>query len=196
MHFGAQNILAVVSLFFATLGHAIFADEAYQVDYHHALLGVPQPRTTFFHRPSIASKASLLYTLSNRLVLGAVNPKDGSIIWRQQLVDRAQNETVPGFMKAGEGGKTLVTAIGETVESWDATDGRLTWQWKGNGTIKSLETTERGNDVIVLSEATDTLVIVRKISTETGAVLWEHRDTRSVNLCKTVLRRTCRADKF
>ena len=180
MRFSAQNFVAIVSLFYATLGHAIFADEAYQVDYHHALLGTPQPHTTFFHRPSAASKASLLYTLSKRLVLGAINPKDGSIIWRQQLADRAQNETIPGLLRAGEGGNTLVTAIDETVESWDATDGRLTWQWKGNGRIKSLETTERGNDVIIVSEAGDAPVAVRKISAETGAVLWEYRDTRFV----------------
>ena len=68
---------------------AIFVDEVNDIDFHHALLGVPSPQSTFFHRPSSSSNASLLYTLSDRLVLGAVNPKDGSLVWRQ---DRHSSE--------------------------------------------------------------------------------------------------------
>lgn len=174
----AYILLSTVFILHATIGRAIFADEAYQIDYHHALLGLPQPQATFFHRPSAASKASLLYSLSERLVLGAVNPKDGSVLWRQQLANQAQNETSQGILRAGEGGDTLVTAVGETVESWDATDGRLTWQWRGNGGIKSLEITEKERNVLVSSEAQDANTVVRLLAAETGAILWEHHDTR------------------
>lgn len=179
MRLSAPALLSIASVFFAIVGQAIFADEAYQTDYHHALLGLPQPHATFFHRPSPASKASLLYTLSERLVLGAVNPKDGAVIWRQQLADQTQNHTALGLLRAGEGGDTLVTAVGEIVNCWDATDGRLTWQWRGNGRIKSLEIIEGERDVLTLSEA-DHDVVVTKFAAETGAVLWQHKDARFV----------------
>ena len=56
-----------ILLIAAILSHATFAvhqDEAYQIDFHHALLGIPQAHTSFFHKPSVDSKASLLYTLT------------------------------------------------------------------------------------------------------------------------------------
>ena len=176
---GALFLLVVASILYGNVGFAIFADEAYQTDYHHALLGFPQAQATLFHRPSSVSKASLLYTLSERLVLGAVNPKDGTVIWRQQLGDQAQNGTASGLLRAGDGGDTLVTAVGETVSSWDAADGRLTWSWKSNGRIKSLEVTE-GGDVLVLSKAQGTNAFVHKLGVDNGALLWAHHDSRYV----------------
>ncbi len=64
---------------------AVFQDEVGHIDFHHELLGVPQSATTFFHRPRLDDKASLLYSLSDLGVLGAVNP--------QQRCDRVA--TVP-----------------------------------------------------------------------------------------------------
>ena len=64
---------------------AVFEDEAYSVDYHHELLGLPQPHTTFFHRPRKDDKATLIYTLSDLGVLGAVHPGTGKVVWRQLL---------------------------------------------------------------------------------------------------------------
>ena len=58
---------------------AVFADEAWTVDYHHALLGEPREETTFFHQPNPISRASLIYSLSEEGVLGAINPRDGRI---------------------------------------------------------------------------------------------------------------------
>ena len=176
--------LPSVALIFVSVGHAIFADEAYQTDYHIPLLGLPQPHTTFFHRPSPASKASLLYTLSNRLVLGAVNPKDGAVIWRQQLADQAENDTASGLLKAPEGGNTLVSALNGKIQTWDAADGRLVWEWRGQGRIKSIETSsatdDRGKDVVAVSDE-DGHAIVRKLAGETGEISWEYTDARSSN---------------
>lgn len=160
---------------------AVFVDDAYQTDYHHPLLGFPQPHATFFHRPSASSKASLLYTLSERHVLGAVNPKDGSIIWRQRLVDPASNVTGRGFLGAGEGEDTIVSAIGNEVQAWDAADGRLVWAWKGHGQLKGLEVLETqsgGKDILVLCEEEGSVGVVRKLMAATGEVLWEYRDER------------------
>lgn len=155
-------------------------DEAYQTDYHYSLLGFPQPHTTFFHRPSAASKASLLYTLSERNVVGAVNPKDGSIVWRQRLLDSASNQTTEGFLKAGEGEDTIISAVNDDIQAWDAADGRQVWGWKANGQVKGLEVLEshgKAKDVIALS-AEGTKGVVRKLEATTGEVAWEYSDER------------------
>lgn len=171
-----------VALLCASAVQAIFADEAYQTDYHLSLLGLPQAHTTFFHRPSAASKASLLYTLSDRLLLGAVNPKDGAVIWRQQLGDRALNATTSGILKAPEGGNTLVSSVGGKIQTWDATDGRLAWEWQTFGKVKGIETfaaVEEDHDVLVLSEEGSNTV-VRRLAADDGSVIWEHIDARYI----------------
>lgn len=131
--------------------HSILADEAYHVDYHQALLGIPQPETTFFHRPSAASNASLLYTISEKAVLGAVNPKDGSLVWRQLLAGPLQKpplviedvtklpekEQLKAFRESGpakagllvkDGSGSVISYYGSTVSAWDARSGKLIWQ--------------------------------------------------------------------
>ncbi|MCJ1261738.1 DUF1620 super [Lobaria immixta] len=166
-------------LFIPSLALAIFADEAYHIDYHHALLGTPQSHTTFFHRPSAISKASLLYTLSNKFVLGAINPKDGSIVWRQRLVDRANNETGEAFLSAADGENTIYSAINDGIHAWDAADGRLVWDWRGTGRAKALEvfTADGGQKyVLALYVEEGKRGIVRKLAADTGEVLWELKD--------------------
>lgn len=195
MRSAVQLSLSIASILYATVGHAIFADEAYQTDYHHALLGFPQAHATFFHRPSPASKASLLFTLSERLVLGAVNPKDGAIIWRQQLADQAQNQTAVSLLRAGEGGDTLVTAVGGVTTSWDARDGRLGWQRRGNARIKSLDITEGDRDVLIFTEG-QSRNAVRRLSADTGAILWEHNDSRSAIKAVSATGKVCQANSL
>ena len=171
-----------VALLCAPAVQAIFADEAYQTDYHLPLLGLPQAHTTFFHRPSAASKASLLYTLSDRLLLGAVNPKDGAVIWRQQLGDRVLNATTSGILKAPEGGNTLVSLVDAKIQTWDATDGRLAWEWQTSGKAKGIETfaaAKEEHDVLVLSEE-GLNTVVRRLAADDGSVMWEHIDARYI----------------
>lgn len=170
--------LPIVCLIYAAVSNAIFADEAYQTDYHHALLGFPQAHTTFFHRSSFASKASLLYTLSERSVLGAINPKDGAVVWRQRLTDKTLNDTGLGLLKAGEGGDTIVSSVHGKVQSWDTTDGRLVWEWRSDGNIRSLEITEGDRDVLIVSGGDNSKSVVRKLAANTGELLWEHNGDR------------------
>ena len=175
-------LLALLSAFLLspTFVSGIYEDEAYTTDYHHALLGSPQAHTTFFHRPSAASKASLLYTLSEKLVLGAVNPRDGSIVWRQQLA--ASNTTGGGYVRAEEGGGAIASAINGEVQAWNAADGRLDWGWTGAGSVKGLELLSRKGytDVIVLTEEDLSKGVVRKLASGSGDVVWEHKDERCV----------------
>ncbi|KAL8751505.1 MAG: hypothetical protein Q9184_006048, partial [Pyrenodesmia sp. 2 TL-2023] len=158
MRFSATALLLGLFLLLSPI-QAIFADEAYTVDFHHVLLGAPQPGKTFLHRPSVTSKASLLYTLSDRSVLGAVNPRDGSVLWRQQL--RAGN----GFLKPAFREDSIITAINGTVQAWDAAEGRLVWDWTTAEDIKALEVSQSdagSHGVYILTQTTENEAIIRK----------------------------------
>lgn len=175
MRLGVTGFISVLLSLLLSPAAAIYADEAYQVDFHHVLLGRPQPRNTFLHRPSTSSKASLLYTLSERSVLGAINPKDGSIIWRQQL------DNGNGLLRASNGDNVLVSAVNGSLQAWDAAEGRILWEWKSSEEIKALEVLTSdgaGRSVYTVSQGSGAKAVVRKISGDSGAVIWEHEDDR------------------
>ena len=166
---------------------AIFADEAFHIDYHHALLGTPQARTTFFHRPSSSSSASLLYTLSEKSILGAVNPKDGAIVWRQNLSEYSDAAAgvgaVGGFLRAADGENTVVSAFADEVSSWGASDGKLGWTNSlDGGAVVDLELVESANgasgprDSVVLLQSDHALV--KRLDGATGLPKWEYKDER------------------
>ena len=118
-------------------------------------------------------------------MLGAINPKDGAVIWRQRLADSAQNSTTSGLLKAGEGGDTLISAVNGKVQAWDATDGRLVWEWDGGNGTKVVDVTpsaEGGNHVLVLSEGESSSFVVRNLAADTGEVFWESSDWRYAKL--------------
>ncbi|KAF2843076.1 DUF1620-domain-containing protein [Patellaria atrata CBS 101060] len=173
-------LLPVVALFIP-LSLAVFADDAYHVDFHNALLGIPSSRTTFFHQPFQGSKASLIYTIGDKSVLGAVNPKDGAIVWRQPLAE--PSNVTDAFLSVGQGQDTVVSGIRNSVAAWGAGDGKLVWRksFEGAGPIKDLEVlelaesdTEKEKDsLVVFGGATP---VVRRLNGKTGAVVWEHED--------------------
>lgn len=159
--------------------HAVFRDEVNHIDYHHLLLGLPQRETTFFHRPRRDDRASLLYTLSDVGVVGAVNPGTGEVVWRQLLRGGQQQQDGTttttggedglggdggggggGFMRAGEGESWVVSARGGAVHAWDAVSGRNKFWvgFEGGAVVRDLEVmemTESGpgrKDVLVLVE--------------------------------------------
>ena len=118
-------------------------------------------------------------------MLGAINPKDGAVVWRQRLADPAENYTAPGLLRAAEGGDTLVSAVGGKVQAWDATDGRLAWEWDGGGGTKVVDVTlsaEGGKHVFVLSEGEGSSFVVKNLAADTGEILWESSDTRYAKL--------------
>src|SRR5687768_11857719 len=93
-----QALLLIVS---SQVARAVYPDEVGNIDFHYDLLGVPQSSTTFFHRARKDEKASLLYTLSDVGVLGAVNPSNGAVVWRQFVSGNITNGG--GFLRAGDG---------------------------------------------------------------------------------------------
>ncbi|KAH7037518.1 uncharacterized protein B0I36DRAFT_314233 [Microdochium trichocladiopsis] len=155
---------------------AVFEDEVGHIDYHHELLGVPQRETTFFHRPRRQDKASLLYTLSDLGIVGAVNPSSGAIVWRQLL--EGNSTASRGHLRAGEDEPWVVSALDDAVQAWDATTGRNLWSLHFEGTVKDLEIMEMtgasNKDVLVLFDEAGTTVARRIHGTE-GRVVWEYR---------------------
>ena len=181
----AQSLTWILFLFTPFVVFAIFIDEAYDVDYHHALLGTPQQRSTFFHRPSAISKASLLYTISERGVLGAVNPKDGSTVWRQRLVDTASNQTFKSCLSAADGENIIFSAANGEIRGWDAADGKLVWNYAGKGEVVDLKVlpVDKGRkDVITLHDSSHdggrSTGFVRKLTADSGEAVWGFLDDR------------------
>lgn len=169
---------------------SVFSDEAYQLDFHQALLGLPRPHTTFFHKPDAASSAALLYTLSDKNVLGAVNPRDGSLVWRQSIAE-SPNTNSPGLLIAGDNDGKITAAHGSTVTSWDASYGRLVWSHtiKNGGHVLDLQPVPvhggsgvgAVQDVIVLSKTQAGAVTVNRLGGDGSGEKWSFHDSSSTD---------------
>ncbi|KAF0315432.1 duf1620 domain containing protein [Colletotrichum asianum] len=163
----------------SSLVGAVFVDEVGDIDYHHELIGVPQVETTFFHKPRKDDKASLLYSLSDVGVVGAVNPSNGAVVWRQFLTGNTTNGG--GHLRAAEGEDWVVSAYGNTVQAWNAMSGRSVWWTDFTGDIRDLEVmelTENGRkDVLALFEEEDGSSTLRRLNGKDGSVVFEFHDT-------------------
>lgn len=114
-----MQLQALVFAACLSLAAAIYSDEVNHVDLHHALLGTPSPDSTFFLKPSTASNVSLIYTLSDKLLVGAVNPRDGALLWRQNLSRLADSPTHGvGLLRGSDGNDALVGEAGSCISSW------------------------------------------------------------------------------
>ncbi|KAI1176431.1 DUF1620-domain-containing protein [Nemania sp. FL0916] len=177
MHIPMQQALSLWALLAlpATV-RAVFQDEVGHIDYHHELLGVPQRDTTFFHRPRAEDRASLLYTLSDLGVLGAVNPSSGAVVWRQLLAGNVTDGG--GFLRAAEGQPWLAGAHGGVVSAWDALTGRNVWSLPFDGLVRDLEVMEStaggSKDVLALHQE-EGAAVARRIRGTDGHIVWEHR---------------------
>ena len=173
-----RQFQSLLLLGLSSLTAAIYKDEVGHVDFHHSLVGIPQRETTFFHRPRTDDKASLLYTLSDLGVVGAVNPTSGELVWRQQASENITNGG--GFLRAPEGENWVAAASGRRVQAWNALNGRAVWQMEFEGEVKDLEilelTENSRKDVLVLFDEDGTTVL-RRLHGGLGNVIWEFRET-------------------
>lgn len=159
---------------------AVFLDDAYHTDFHYALLGLPKHEATFFQKPYAASKASLLYTVSENGTVGAVNPKDGALVWRSAPAS-ANN----GQLRGGAEQDTVVGALGNRITAWSASDGRVVWETGADGAaVEDLEILEQ-EDGISNSDPKDAVVLladsspsVKRLDGKTGRPKWTYTDTR------------------
>ena len=186
----------VVTLFLFALfrsTHAIYADEAYQVDYHQALLGIPQSHTTLFHRPQSSSNASLLYTVSDKAILGVVNPRDGALLWRQPLAGSPADNGTNARLVVSRGTGNVVAVFGHTVTAWDALDGRLVWNTEFPSHLTVLDMHQApGTASPADSEAQDVFLLlgnaedisqpatIVRLARDSGLKMWEYNDIRHV----------------
>jgi hypothetical protein len=158
---------------------AVFEDDAYHADFHYALLGLPQPEATFFAKPYAGSRASLLYALSRNQTIGAINPKDGALVWRQHFPSAPSRGR--GHLRSAHGQDTVVSAVGGRIAAWSASDGRLVWETgSGDATVEDLEMLEHeaAQDALVLL-ARSTASTVQRLDGKTGRPRWAFEDTRS-----------------
>lgn len=181
MHLQFRTLSLSLLLALPAAVRAVFQDEVGHIDYHHKLLGVPQRETTFFHRPRRDDKASLLYTLTDLGVLGAVNPTSGDVVWRQPLLQHANisDSDSSTHLRAGEDEPWLASAAGTSVQTWDAISGRNVWSLDFRGKAKDLEVMElTGNDHkdVLTLHAEDGVGVTRRIHGTEGRVLWEYRE--------------------
>jgi len=163
---------------------AVFPDEAYRIDFHHALLGLPERQSTFFHQPHANSKASLIYTLSEQSVIGAVNPKDGALVWRQSLPSAVNSSDA--ILRAVEDQDVVVSATDGEVAAWTASDGRLIWSqlFQEEGHVMDLILLEMVDgasnngvkDFLVLFQGSHPSV--RRLDGNTGDIKWQFGDMR------------------
>ncbi|RMZ79010.1 hypothetical protein DV737_g3647, partial [Chaetothyriales sp. CBS 132003] len=171
----------------AQFSHAIFSDDAFHLDSHQALLGIPQPHTTFFHKPQSSSNASLLYTLSDKAFLGAINPKNGSLLWRQALAETEVTAAANAFLVAGDKDGQVISGFGHDISSWDAMDGRLRWQYLlpeeskvlGLRTVPAKTADSAVQDVVFLSGSAsgDGAISITRLAGTDGARIWERADS-------------------
>ena len=178
-----MRVLLILTALLSGCVYGVFQDEAFHSDYHHALLGLPIGDATFFHQPFSDSPASLIYSLSNDAVLGAVNPKDGSLVWRHALREHVSSST--SILRTATGWDTVVTAFDQYIDAWSASDGRFGWQYnQKSGRVKDIEILEGGelqggssaHDVVVLVEDGQAAVI--RLGSSTGMPVWTFSDTR------------------
>lgn len=181
------------------VANAVFADDAFHIDYHHALLGKPQPHATFLHRPQAASNASLLYTISDKAVLGAINPRDGALLWRHPLAGQPLSEASTSYLVHGDRDGQIVSGYDGTVAAWDAFDGRLIWEYRlpagtsvaGLQTVPYSGSTTPGapQDVVVIAAPSNTSVhaSVIRIAADGSTPRWTYEDSASGTIASTSL---------
>lgn len=115
-------------------------------------------------------------------MLGAVNPRDGSVVWRQTLPDGSSS--ADGCLRAGENQDTIVSAVDGQVAAWDAADGKLVWSTTFKDvSVKDLEVLELADASAAASGVKDVVVlfggstsVVRRLDGQTGTVKWEFED--------------------
>ncbi|KIH91615.1 hypothetical protein SPBR_01286 [Sporothrix brasiliensis 5110] len=195
--FRALALLVLAASAPAAVDAIVYKDQVGDIDFHHQLVGLPQRDATFFHRPRRDDKASLLYTLSDVGVLGAVNPSSGALVWRQLLGEndddaaKADASFGKGHVEAVEGEGWLAAGLGHSVHAWNAVSGRSVWWADFAGEVADVavagaadkvdtDTATLRRDVLALL-LEDGHVVLRRLTGNDGHVVWEHRETHTGN---------------
>ncbi|KAL5611494.1 uncharacterized protein BROUX77_001650 [Berkeleyomyces rouxiae] len=164
-------LLALATLPQTTSG--IFVDEVGNIDFHYNLVGLPKPDSTFFHKPTAEANRSLLYTVSDVGVLGALLPSDGSILWRQYLAQDGPERN--GLLRSSEDETWIVSAYGSKVQAWNAFYGRNIWSRETGANVIDVAIAntpiDGRKDVFTLSQD-QTSVVVSRLNSLDGSLVW------------------------
>ncbi|CAK7228254.1 hypothetical protein SBRCBS47491_006844 [Sporothrix bragantina] len=195
----------------AAVNAVVYKDQVGDIDFHHQLVGLPQRDATFFHRPRREDKASLLYTLSDVGVLGAVNPSTGALVWRHLLADdntdndyKEHDTFGTGHVQAVEGEGWLAAGLGHSVHAWNAVSGRSVWWADFAGDVADIAVSSdkpktdaaAHSDVLALF-LEDSHIVLRRLAGNDGHVVWEHREAHATgsNAAPPTLKVASSADK-
>lgn len=197
--FRALALLVLTAAAPAAVNAVVYKDQVGDIDFHHQLVGLPQRDATFFYRPRREDKASLLYTLSDVGVLGAVNPSSGALVWRQLLVgDDSSNDAAAeadatfgkGHVEAVDGEGWLAAGLGHSVHAWNAVSGRSVWWADFAGEVADVAVAAAAaekTDGVDVAARRDVLalfledghVVLRRLAGNDGHVVWEHREAHT-----------------
>ncbi|KAI0920704.1 hypothetical protein AcV5_010378 [Taiwanofungus camphoratus] len=164
---------------------ALHLSEAGVVDWHKPFVGVPLVSSLStaptFHRlaKSGAATQSVILTATSSNGLAALNPVDGSIVWRHIFED---NEHIIAYKERDDVVAAVSGPGGATLRLLDALTGNLllerrlhrpefgrSFEPEALGTAVEFEAGNKSSDVFALSNA----YILRRIDGETGEIKWE-----------------------
>ncbi|KAF8462055.1 hypothetical protein BDZ91DRAFT_699208 [Kalaharituber pfeilii] len=168
MRLPSISLLLSISSFLVSPAFAVIKDEAYEIDWHIPVVGNSIRPSTFFHRPQIDSKASLLYTLTDRKVLAALHPRDGSLVWRQSIAEDVATAE-PGTFTARPAEGKVISAGGKAVKAFDAADGRLLWATEFSQAVRDVRISKEQDAVVLCADGS-----VRRLDGTTGSVINEY----------------------
>lgn len=171
---GLSPVSALLSalLLLLPFAAAVLKDDAYEVDWHTPLIGLALPGNTFFHHPTAETKASLIYTITARAIVAALNPKDGEIVWRHQLLEDPQ---IAGKLAPGHG--IVVASIGKDLKAFESATGKLVWENSFSGDVKDVKVTKDNNAVVLMEDGT-----VAYLEAQTGDVAWKRKATKEYGI--------------
>ncbi|KAF2858914.1 DUF1620-domain-containing protein [Piedraia hortae CBS 480.64] len=165
-----MNVVFPLLLLLSGAVNGIHSDEVGILDRHLALFGPPLEHSTFFAPPRPASPANLLYTLSEKQVFGAINPKNGDAVWRQRddnTVGTAPHAG-PGLLRPGR--DSVLRSHGHGLAAWDAASGRLAFKASLHDEIVDFAATNGGDPVVALRDGT-----VERLGALDGLRVWTSR---------------------
>ncbi|KAL1894602.1 hypothetical protein Cpir12675_003589 [Ceratocystis pirilliformis] len=184
--FLSASIWALATL--PQLASSIFVDEVGNIDFHYNLIGLPKPESTFFHKPTAEANRTLLYTVSDVGVLGALLPSDGSVLWRQYLAQDGIESN--GLLKPSPGEASVVSAYGSKVQTWSAFHGRNIWTREADGSVVDIAIAsvaiDGRKDVFSLSKSPKSFVVSRLNSLD-GSLVWSTQLDEGLNAQKLVI---------
>lgn len=96
-------------------------------------------------------------------------------------MDTKNSETPKGLLGTVAEGSIVYSAINGLVQAWDAAEGRLVWEQPGSGLSKDLVVLDLGGiakDILTLTAESTTRASIRKLTADSGKVLWEFEDKR------------------